>query len=105
MAKVAKRILREKHNLTHKVSKFQPKEGDLVIVKGESKNRGTWPLAVVNETFVGRDGVIRGVELKTGKGILERPVQQFYPLELACDTRPNVNLNNLNPGATEFRSN
>ena len=66
--------LRERHNLTHKLSKFQPKEGDVVIVKGDSKNRGTWPLAVVNKTFIGRDGVIRGVELKTGKGTLERPV-------------------------------
>ena len=96
--------LRERHNLTHKVSKFQPKEGDVVVVKGESKNRGTWPSAVVNKTFVGKDGVIRGVELRTGKGILERPVQLLYPLELACDTRPNVTLKNLNPEATEFRS-
>ena len=71
-------------------------------MKGDSKNRGTWPLAVVNKTYVGRDGVIRGVELKTGKGTLERPVQLLYPLELACDTKPNV-VENLNPEATEFR--
>ena len=81
----------ERHNLTHKVSKFQPKEGDVVTVKGESKNRGAWLLAVVNKTFVGRDRVIRGVELKTGKGVIGRPIQLLYPLELACDTRPNVN--------------
>jgi len=35
--------LRERHNLTHSVTKFQPKKGDIVIVKSESKNRGTWP--------------------------------------------------------------
>ena len=54
------------------MSKFQPKEGDVVIVKGESMNRGTWPLAIVQKNFVGRDGVVQGVELKTGKGTLEK---------------------------------
>ena len=57
--------LRERHILTHKVSKFQPKEGNVVIVKGESKNRGTWRLAIVQKTFVRRDEVVRGVALKT----------------------------------------
>ena len=36
------RALRDRHNLMHKVSKIQP-EGDVVIVKTENKNRGTWP--------------------------------------------------------------
>ena len=46
--------LRERH-LTHKVSKHQPKEGDVVIVKSDSKNRGTWPLGNTNEANP-RDG-------------------------------------------------
>ena len=33
--------LRERHNLTHKASKFQPKVGDVVIIKTDNKNRGT----------------------------------------------------------------
>ena len=32
--------LRERHNLTHKATKFRPKAGDAVIVKTENKNRG-----------------------------------------------------------------
>ena len=48
------RALRERHNLTHKISKFQPKEGDVVIVKADSKNRGTWPLAIIKEIYQGR---------------------------------------------------
>ena len=95
--------LRERHNLTHKVSKFQPREGDVVIVKADNKNRGTWPLAVVSETYTGKDGVIRGVELKTANGKLERPVQLIYPLELACDTKPKQNEPSLNPEAQTFR--
>lgn len=38
--------LHERHNLTHKVKTCQPKIGDVVIVKTESKNRvapGRWP--------------------------------------------------------------
>ena len=82
--------LRERHNLTHTVSKFQPKKGDVVIVKTDSKNRGTWPLVIVNEVYPGNDGVIRAVQLKTAKSMLERPVQHLYPLELECDVSTQV---------------
>ena len=85
------------------MNKFQPTEGDVVIMKADSKNRGTWPLAVVNKTFVGKDGVVRGVQIKTGKGTIERPLQLLYPLELACDAKPIANGVSLNPRATEFR--
>ena len=77
--------LRERHNLAHKVSKFQPQVGDVVIIKTDNKNRGTWPLAVVSATYPGKDGIIRAVELKTAHGRLERPVQHLYPLEITYD--------------------
>jgi hypothetical protein len=57
--------LRERHNMTHKRSKFQPKPGDVVLIQTESKNRGTWPLGIIEETYPGKDNVIRGVRLKT----------------------------------------
>lgn len=94
--------LRERHNLTHTVSKFQPKKGDVVIVKTDSKNRGTWPLAIVNEVYPGNDGVIRAVQLKTAKSMLERPVQHLYPLELECDVSTQVADPCLNPQAQDF---
>lgn len=95
--------LRERHNLTHAVTKFQPKKGDVVIVKTDSKNRGTWPLAIVNEVYPGSDGVIRAVQLKTAKSMLERPVQHLYPLELECDLNTPVADPRLNPQAQDFR--
>ena len=95
--------LRERHNLTHAVTKFQPKKGDVVIVKTENKNRGTWPLAIVNEVYPGSDGVIRAVQLKTAKSMLERPVQHLYPLELECDLSTPVPDQRLNPQAQDFR--
>lgn len=95
--------LRERHNLMHRVTKFQPKKGDVVIVKTDNKNRGTWPLAIVNEVYPGSDGVIRTVQLRTAKSMLERPVQHLYPLELECDLCTPVADPRLNPQAQDFR--
>ena len=85
-------------------SKHQPKERDIIIAKSNNKTRGTWPLAIVRKTYPGRDGIIREVELKTSNGIIERPVQFLYPLELECDITSAVReTNNLNPEAPQFR--
>lgn len=72
-------------------------------MKTDSKNRGTWPLAIVNEVYPGNDGVIRAVQLKTAKSMLERPVQHLYPLELECDVSTQVADPHLNPQAQDFR--
>jgi hypothetical protein len=71
--------------MIHARTKFCPKSGDVVIVLSDNKNRGAWPLAAVEETFPGKDGVVRAVRLKTKNGVLERPVQYLYPMELSCD--------------------
>lgn len=62
--------LRERHNLTHKAAKFQRKVEDVAIIRTD-KNSGTWPLAIVSEIYPGKDGIIRGVKLKTAQGTLE----------------------------------
>jgi hypothetical protein len=49
--------------------------------------------------LAGKDGVVRGAVVKTGKGTLERAVQHLFPLELSCDLNSNPQ---LNPDATEF---
>ena len=93
--------------MTHKTAKFQPKFGDVVIVKSENKNRGRWPLATVNEIFPGKDENFPAVQLKTANGIIERPVQHLYPLELTCDRVRDKCTNtatiSLNPSAPVFR--
>jgi putative ribosome biogenesis GTPase RsgA len=94
--------LREKHNLTHQTTKLKVLVGDVVIVKSDDKNRGNWPLGIVQQVFPGKDGVIRAVKLKTAKGTLERPVQHLYPMELASESvQPEANT--LNPDAKVFR--
>ena len=58
-------------------------------------------MGVVKKIYVGKDDVVRAVELRTGKGInLERAIQHLYPLELYCDVEEPKQ---LNAEAKEFR--
>lgn len=55
--------------------------GDLVLVSDETRTRGEWPLALIIETFPGKDGLVRSVRLKTSSGELSRPVHKLCLLE------------------------
>ena len=55
--------------------------GDLVLVADDSTSRNKWPLARVKQTYTGKDGVVRTVLLKYGKGELIRPVKRVCVLE------------------------
>ena len=90
--------------MAHKQAKFQPKRGDVVIVQSENKNRGVWPLAIVEETYPGRNSVARAVRVKTPNGTLERAAQQLYPLELKCDVAEKDKTVRLNPDAPRFEA-
>jgi hypothetical protein len=57
--------------MTHKRSKFLPKPGDVVLIQTESKNQSMWPLGIIEETYPGKDNMIRGARLKTPNGTLE----------------------------------
>ena len=64
------------------------KVGSVVLVQDEACNRLQWPLGVVVTVFPGKDGFIRSAEIRTAKGLLKRPVQKLYDLEVtdgACD--------------------
>lgn len=73
-----------------------------MLVRSDNKNRGKWTLAFVPQIYPGRDGHTRGVQLKTSKGVIERPVQHLYPLELQCEL-PVGARQQLNPDAKTFR--
>ena len=89
------RGLRERHNLKFKGAVAKVKRGDVVIIKGDEKDRNQWKLGIVEEPIPGKDGIVRAVRLRAGKNHLERAVQHLYPLELSCD-REEAN-NRLNP--------
>ena len=98
------RALRQRHCLKHGNKQSPLAVGDVVIVKSPERNRNSWPLGIVQRLIVGRDGVVRGARLRTGRSYIERPVQHLYPLELSCDRAGDQGTATvLNPQAPEFR--
>ena len=60
--------------------KLQPREVALLGV--ENSKRIDWLLAVVEELIPGRDSEVQLVRLRTASGVLLRPIQRVYPLEI-----------------------
>ena len=87
------RGLREQHRRAGGEQTPYPNVGDVVIIKGEKKNRNTWKLGIVTELIKGRDGITRAAKLRVGSGNLERALQHLCPLELSCDWHCNNHLN------------
>jgi len=59
------------------------KVGDVILIGTDNMKRMDWPLGKVITLFPGKDGITRVVEVKTSNGILTRPVQRVYPLEVS----------------------
>ena len=101
------RGLRERHcgNKTDGSKDCNLRVGEVVIIRGDEKNRNQWKLGIVQEFIKGKDGIIRGAKLRAGKSCLERPVQHLYPLELSCDkpTEFERGRSVLNPEASAWR--
>lgn len=100
------KALREKHNLVHHGKENKISVGDVVLIKGEEKNRGRWAVGVVESLIRGKDNVVRGARLRSKKSRIERAVQMLYPLELTCedeDKRTEIENSQLNAEAREFR--
>ena len=57
------------------------KVGDLVLVETPNVPRGVWPLAIIKEVKLGRDGLARSVKVKTRDSSLERPVTKVVLLD------------------------
>jgi hypothetical protein len=58
------------------------KVGDVVLVGNDMKKRIDWPLGLVKEVTPGPDGHVRLARVKTAGGILTRPAQRLYHLEV-----------------------
>ena len=60
-------------------------KGTFVLVKdpgvGSLKKQYMWPIGVITDVKVGRDGKVRTVEIKTKKGLETRSAVHCYPLE------------------------
>ena len=54
--------------------------GDIVVVREDGIVPAFWPLAKVIQTYPGKDGLVRVVDVKTSKGIYKRPVTKVAVL-------------------------
>ena len=98
------KALRERHNLKHHHKINSIKTGDVVLIKGDNKNRGKWNIGIVTDLYPGIDGEIRAVKLRVGNKVYERAIQQLYPMELSCNLEGrDQHEKELNADAEEFR--
>ena len=58
-----------------------------MLISEDNVKRAEWKLGKIEDLIPGKDGVIRGVKVRTcGKGkyeFLNRPLQKLYPLEVS----------------------
>ena len=59
------------------------KRGDLVLILDECAPRGAWPMGLVEDTKVGRDGLVRSARIRTKSTHLVRPITKLVMLESA----------------------
>ncbi|XP_046857876.1 uncharacterized protein LOC124451299 [Xenia sp. Carnegie-2017] len=81
--------LREFHKQDKDNTNRVVQRGDVVTVYEDNVKRGNWKTGVIEELFVGKDGVVRGAKVRlarNGKVVhLNRPVQKLFPTELKHD--------------------
>ena len=103
------RSLRGKHNTMHNTKATKIEVGDVFLMKGEEKNKRKWSIGIGEELYKGNDGVTRGVNLRTPKSNIERPVQHLYPRELhwhmekSPSTSKSTSQKKLNVDGKEYR--
>lgn len=59
------------------------KVDEVVLVGSDNKRRIQWPMGRVIDIFPGKDKVVRVAKVKTENGVLIRPIQRLFPLEVS----------------------
>jgi len=60
------------------------KPGSVILVHDDTP-RINWYLAVVGDTIVGEDGLVRSANIRTSTGKTNRPISKLYPLEVTAE--------------------
>ena len=69
----------------------------VVLIQDEGSSQLQWLLGVIQELHPGRDGHVHSVQVKTAEGILIRPIQHLYHLEVNEYIRYSVTNDLLSP--------
>ncbi|XP_055605321.1 uncharacterized protein LOC129753522 [Uranotaenia lowii] len=65
---------------TKKTPNIRP--GMVVLVKDDNLPPQSWKLGIIEQTFPGRDGCVRVVNLRTRNGSIKRPIHKLAPLPI-----------------------
>ncbi|CAJ0607513.1 unnamed protein product [Cylicocyclus nassatus] len=78
--------LRDRHHVfkNGRTTNRKPEVGDVVLLDEDSQlNRGHWPMAVITQLVLSKDGEIRSAILRTTSGReIQRPLNRIVPLEI-----------------------
>ena len=94
------KALRKRHNMKNKTKEMSLKPGDVVLIKGDERNRGQWTIEWWKSNRRRRWCSACTVRWRAGKSFLERTIQHLYPMELSCDLTKQNHV--LNAEAPEF---
>ena len=78
------------HQNVRKINTKNVQIGDVVFIEGNDTKKLYWPLGKVIEILPSKDGETRSVKLKTSGGVLIRPVQRLYPMEITAEELPDI---------------
>lgn len=77
--------LRERYRHSHKQPRVKsdkvPRVGDVVQIKGDTKNRENWKVGKISSLIEGPDGESRVAKVKIGDAEFTRSIGHLYPLE------------------------
>ncbi|XP_065224342.1 uncharacterized protein LOC135848370 [Planococcus citri] len=79
------------HHFPKKVSKKQPKMGDIVLIAEKNIKRNNWKMGKVVKIHQSDDNEVRSLSIKTKNGIIIRPLCEIYPLELSSESEAHQN--------------
>ncbi len=82
--------LRENHKMHTEKKALNIRPGDVVFIYEDGVKRNKWPMGIIQECIVGKDGVTRGATVRRlGEGgkpsLVNRPLQKLYPMEVTND--------------------
>ena len=56
--------------------------GEVVLVMDDQTPRAHWPLGRVTKSYLGKDAVVRVVDVRVGGKVYKRSVHRLVPLEV-----------------------
>ena len=57
------------------------------MIKSDEQSRGKRKIDIIENIFISKDNTIRSTRKRSGKSIIERPIQLLYSMVLLCDSK------------------